>query len=181
MRRRQVGVEDAQVDPQLRAVPGRIETGLQDGQQAGLHRQIKVGFGYKCAIARVEDSIAVKQAKIDVADEEGSQLGRAAIHRLPCEWVKEHWKPDISAAVQAAQVNRNLGHGEGYLQAVVVQVGAAHIGIDLPGAVPQTLHTPVSCRLNAERKDKYRRKGKGRRCSLEDTIYSIPCRTTVVF
>ena len=31
------------------------------------------------------------------------------------------------------------------------------------------------------KKDLYRREGKGRRCCLEDRIYSIPCRVIGVF
>ena len=49
------------------------------------------------------------------------------------------------------QVHGDLGHGESYIDlgevaptGVIVLVGMAHIGIILPGAVPEALHTPVS-------------------------------------
>ena len=87
-------VKDPQVDPQLVTVALRIERGLQDGQHAGLHRQVKIGRGHKEFIGHL---IKLLSLVGQVASKKGAKRKVAAVHIIGR-------KIDVGAVVQTPKI-----------------------------------------------------------------------------
>ena len=72
IRRRKVGGKYAQIDPQLITVSFRIKSWLQEGQNTGLHGQIKVVFGYESPGGHIKVNPHFSNAVVQIAAKKGA-------------------------------------------------------------------------------------------------------------